>query len=375
MKKLASASTWQARSQTGLVLAALLAGLLATTSAEAALPPPTPPGSDTSASNPAVRKFLDDAQRALKSGNYPLAIILLKNAVAAAPNSGTAHAQLGTLLLQTGDPASAEHELRQARAHGALEQYVLPALFQALLQQHKEQALLNEFPDPGPNPGPTGADILKARAMAFQGLGQTIDAAASMDHSLALRRDISGLLARARIAEQQKDIGLAQRLIDEALKIDPKRADAMLFKLGLLMLSNDTNGALALSNQLVDQSPNSPAPRLARIEIYLKLKQDSKAKLDVDAILAKSPNAPIGLYYKALLLARANNIKAAWQIAQSLPPEFTQSQPSVAIMVSQMAISSGRTDTGAAILTATIAKHPGDLGFASSAGSGSSAPK
>ncbi len=361
MKKLAAATTKRIVSRKLFVLAGLLASIVGAGPVCAALPPAVPGemGTEAPASSATVRKFVSDAQRALKSGDFRLAIILLKNAVAAAPNNGMVHAQLGTLLLQTGDPASAEHELRQARGNGAPDQAVLPALFQALLEQHKEEQLLNEFPDPGTaNPGPSGSDILKARAIALQSLGRGSEAAAAMDRSLSLRRDIAGLLARARIAEQQNNVPLAKNLSDEALKLDPKRNDALLFKLGLLMLSNETSGALALSNQLIEQNPNSPAPRLARIEILLKLKQDSKAKLDVDAILTKAPNAPIGLYYKALLLARANNVKAAWQIAQSLPPEFTQSQPSIAIMVSQMAISSGRTETGAAILTATIAKHP-----------------
>src|SRR6185312_12276716 len=126
-------------------------------------------------------------------------------------------------------------------------------------------------------------------------------------------------------------------------------------------LANDNNGALALSNQLIQTYPNNLAARLARIEIFLKLKQDNQAKADVDAILAKSPNAPVGLYYKALLRARANDVKEAWRIAQSLPPECTQAQPATAIIVAQMAISSGNLDTGAAILSASLGKSPNNV--------------
>src|SRR4029077_17738563 len=106
------------------------------------------------------------------------------------------------------------------------------------------------------------------------------------------------------------------------------------------------------------QFPDDLRLRIARIEINLQLKQDGHARADVDAILAKSPSASIALYYKALILARANDARGAWHIAQSLPPELTQSQPAIANMVAQMAIASGNIETGAAILNGVLAKSP-----------------
>lgn len=363
MKKLAFAACKSAaRRNFGLFTAiVMLAMVTVDSNVQAALPPATTNGIAANApvSDAAVRQYVSDAQKALKSGNLRLAVILLKNAVTAAPRNGQVRAQLGVVLLQSGDPASAESQLRQARGDGAIDKFVLPALFQAMLARHKDQALLDEFPDPVPSAQGAGiADLLKARAIALQNLGHPSDAAAAMDRSLKLRKDIPGLLARARLAQQQNNLSLAKTISDEALNLSPTSSDALMFKLGLLMLSNDAKGALALSDQLVQLYPNNLAPRLARVEIFLKLKQDAKARVDVDAILSKAPNAAIGLYYKAVLLARANNIKGAWQIAQSLPPEFVQSQPTIAILVSQMAIGSGNIETGASILTGTLAKFP-----------------
>ena len=340
-----------------LMLAAAINGSPADANISATSPNGLSTGSPTN--NAAVRQFLSDAQKAVNSGNFRLAVILLKNAVAAVPNNGAVRAQLGLVLLRSGDPVSAERELRQARLDRAPDQVVLPPLFQAMLTHHEEQTLLTEFPDPGATAqGSSAADILKARALALQQLGNPGDAAAAMDRSLALRRDVSGLLARARLAEQQNNLALAKSLSDEAIKLAPKSSDALMFRLGLLMASNDPASALALANQLVQQFPENLSARLARIEIYLRLKQDNHASSDVNAILAKSPGATIALYYKALILARGNDEKGAWRIAQTLPPEFTQSQPSIAIMISQMAISSGNLETGAALLAAVLAKSP-----------------
>jgi len=335
-----------------------IAAAIGATSVHAALPPSSSSGT-APVSDAVVGKYVSDAHRAIASGNLRLAVILLKNAVAASPKNGTIRAQLGIVLLQTGDPVSAEHELRQARADGGPDELVLNALYQAMLSRTEYQALLNEFPEPPPEAqGSAAADVLKARAVALQSLGRQADAAASMDRSLKLRRDIPGLLARARLAQKQDNTVLAKQLDDEALKLNPASYDALMFKLGLEMLSNDLRSALALSSQIIQQYPKNIGPHLARIETLLKMKQDKDAKADVDALLARTPNIAAGIYYRALLMARANDVKGAWKLAQSLPPEFTQSEPTFAIMMSQMAIESGSVETGAAILTLSLARNP-----------------
>jgi len=339
-----------------LFLTLMLGAFVDDLSAKANIAASSPNG--LSASGP-VGQYVLDAKKAIKNGDFRLAVILLKNAVTADPKNSAVRAQLGLVLLQSGDPVSAERELRQARLDGAQDQAVLPALFQAMLSRHEEQKLLSEFSDPGPNAkGSVAADTLKARAFALQQLGNPSDAAAAMDRSLALRRDAPNLLDRARLAQRQNNLTLAKSLTEEALKLEPSSLNAQIFKVGLLMVSNDQKAALALINQLAQQFPDDPRLRIPRIEIYLQLKQDSRARTDVDAILAKSPGAPIALYYKALIMARANDTKGAWHIAQSLPPEFIQSQASIAIMVSQMAIASGNVETGAAILNGLLAKSP-----------------
>ena len=90
----------------------------------------------------------------------------------------------------------------------------------------------------------------------------------------------------------------------------------------------------------------------------MRLNQDNKAKAAVDTILSKNPGLPVGNYYRAVLLFRAGNQKEAWQLAQSLPEEVLSSQPQIALMVSQMAIAQGRSETAASILGAAIPRFP-----------------
>ena len=306
-----------------------------------------------------VDKLLSEAQTALRSGNIRLALITSKNAVAAAPHNGSARAKLGMVLLLSGDAPTAERELRQAMTDGAPRLTVLPTLFDAMLNRNETQTLLDQFPDPGTAPkDPAAADILKARALALQSLKRLPEARDSMDRSLTLRRDASGLLSRARLAQLQGNYLDAGRFADEAIakSSDPS---AMLFKLGLLLFGHDNGAALELANQLLTKYPGNLPGRFARIEAYLGLKQDAKAKEEVEDIVAKYPAAPLGTYYKALLLARAGDSKGGWNIAQNLPEEFQDNQPAMAVKISQMAIASGNLDTGAAILNRILRKYPG----------------
>ena len=66
-----------------------------------------PPASGAS-SNQATAQLLADAQKALKAGNLPLAVIHFKNASSADPRNGQVRAQLGIVLFQTGDFYAAE---------------------------------------------------------------------------------------------------------------------------------------------------------------------------------------------------------------------------------------------------------------------------
>ena len=327
-------------------------------------PPATAPKADIplTSSNAAARKFEADAKSAYRNRNIALAITLMRKAVAAAPKDAVLRVLLGRMLFQSGDVVSAERELRQARSDGAADHLVLPALFQAMLARHEEKKLLDEFAEPAMSAkGDVTADILKGRAEALLATTSVGDAVASMDRSLSLRRDASGLLVRAEIATRQNDPRLANRLTDEALKLEPNNGHALLAKLDIMVRSNDNAGALALCEKIIRQFPSDLSTRLIRIDILLKLKQFDKAKAAVGFILTNAPNEPGGLYYKAVVLARENDVSGAWKIAQALPPAFIQSKPSYAVEVAQIAVASGNSETGASVLAGALAKAPDQL--------------
>jgi predicted Zn-dependent protease len=312
--------------------------------------------------NAAARQPCFDSVKALASGDILLAATLMRKALTVAPKEGGMRMLLGLTMLRGGNEAAAERELRQARKDGAPDKAVLRPLFRAMVARHEENQLLAEFPDPAPNAtDETAARVLHGRALALQSLDRIDDAAMAMDRSLSLRRDPSGLLDRAAMANQQNNPMLAAKLIDETLRFDPKNGAALVAKLEQLVHSNDAAKTLAFTEQILKLYPYNIDSRVVRIDIFLKLKQDGKAKTEVDAILARSPNHPLGRYYQAVLLGRANDKKAAWQIILALPPQFVKSYPQYAIQMAQLAVDTGHADSAAGILGSALGAAPRQL--------------
>lgn len=350
----------------GVPVAALVALTLSSSglaAATAASTPAKPAAHEilSSIKNPAARALVDDGVKAFNDGNAQQALVLLRKALAIEPKGGGIRTIIGRILLRTDNAPGAERELRQARRDGMPDRIVLTNLFQAMLAQHEEQKLLDEFPEPSANgKGGPNTDIMRGRAEAMLALGHLADAAAEADRGLAIHRTRPLLLLRAKIATAQKNLPLAGTIIDEALKQDPTYGPAMEAKLAWLKATKDANGALAMSEQILKEFHGDATSRRTRIDIFLARKQNAKADAEIALLAADMPKAPLTNYYRAIILARTD-VQGAWRVAQSLPAELVQSDPSYAMQVAQMAIGSGYLETGAAILAAALAQSPDQL--------------
>jgi cellulose synthase operon protein C len=329
----------------------------------AASPTPQPPqiflDYCRQARNPAATQLCLDAANQDANGNPAAALALLEKSVGVSPKVGSLRMLLGYHLLGLGASAPAERELRLARAQGVPDAVVLAPLFRAMLAQHEEEKLLKEFPEPAAKvSGDVAAQVLRGRALALRFLGRIDEAAAQMDRSLSLERAPLALCDRADIALQQKNPALANKLIDEALKLDPNNGPALVAKLDQLERSGDTAMTLAISDQILKIYPNNVNSRLARIRVFLKLQQDSQAKTEVDAILARSPNQSLGRYYRAVLMSRAKDNRDAFELIKTLPTYFPRTYPGLALQMAQIAFDNGNVETGATILGSALAASP-----------------
>jgi len=309
--------------------------------------------------NPAARKTCLDARSLFYNRNYRAALVTMKKALDASPKEGIIRMMIARIMLTLDDVGAAERELLQARKDGVPDHLVLPDLLHAMTALHRENQVLIEFPEPAPGAkGDVAADILRGRAEALRSLNRLDEAGMAVDRSLSMRRDVPGLLQRADIASSQDKQALADGLVDEAYRLAPKEGPALLAKLKRLQRSNDSAATLAFSQQASKLFPDAIELKVARIEAYMKLKQDGKAKAEVDALLAKSPKSNFGHYYKALLMARANDKKEAWTVMTAVPSGFLKQNPSLAVPAAQLALDNGKAEVAASILSNALAAAP-----------------
>jgi len=97
---------------------------------------------------------------------------------------------------------------------------------------------------------------------------------------------------------------------------------------------------------------------LMRIKVYLMTDRPDVIEPDVDRILADAPDFMMARYFKAAIVANHGDAKSAWAIAHSLPKEFIQADPGVALNVANMAIKAGFLDSGATILSVAVQRFP-----------------
>ena len=302
--------------------------------------------------------LLNEAQRLMQAGKVDDGVRQLNLAASLEPRNPYILARLGAALNMAGQYQDALDRLRRAKKMGASADIVLGPLLDAMLSLGQNQIVLDLFPDPPADSHSYSAGmILRARASALQVLGDSAGASAAMKRSLAILNDYDGVMTAGRIALLQGNLDTVDEQIDAAIKLKPDNIDAHMLKIDVAMRRGNVKAAQLMADRLVADNPGSVSALLMRIKVYLSADRADKVEADVDRILADRP-VPIAQYFKALILARHGNPKAAWDLAHSLPKEYLQVDPRVALDVANMAIAAGYPDSGASILNVVVLRFP-----------------
>lgn len=309
--------------------------------------------------NTKVLDLLNDAQKDISAGKLPEALQKLNLAASLEPSNPNILARLAAAMNMYGDHQGALDRLRRAKRIGAASDVLLAPLLEAMLSLGQNQNVLDLYPDPGPNKHDYAAGIvLRARASAMQVLGDSAGASAAVARSLAILKDYSGLMTAARIELMQGNFDSAGARADEALKLRPDDIDSLMLKIDIAMQKRMPAQAQQMAERLVAANPRSVSALLTRIKVFLSTDRADKAEPDVDHILADRPEMPIARYFKAVILARHNDVKGAWALAHSLPKEYLQVDPGLAFNVANMALAAGYLDSAASILNVAVFRFP-----------------
>jgi putative PEP-CTERM system TPR-repeat lipoprotein len=237
-----------------------------------------------------------EARQYREKGDDTSAAIQLKNALQKSPDNVDARYLLGVIENETGDPLSAEKELRRAVSLGMAADKVAPDLGRSLLMQGQFQKVLDE----------TGAvasqgDVPALRGNAFLGLGKLDEAKQAFQESLKTAPDSpAALTGLAKVALVEKDTATANQLAEQAVTKNPQNVPALMFRANLLR-AGPVDPALAAFDKVLAVKPNDVDAHLSKADLEIRARNFAAAKVDIDAARKTAPNNLIVQYMQAVL--------------------------------------------------------------------------
>ena len=281
-----------------------------------------------------------DAQRYQEKGDNPAAIIQLKNALQKNPDDPETRYLLGTIYHKTGDLQSAEKELRRALNLGMDPARVVPQLGRTLLELGQFQQVLDETKSLFE--ARSSAEIATLRGRASLALGRGDDARELFKRALEDKPDSSdALVGLAQYSLTKQDLAAASQYSEQAVSVDPKNADAWLFKGDLLRAEGKIDLALAAYDEVVRLRPNSAQAYLNKAFIETSVEKFEAAKADIEAARKIAPGSPLVLYAQALLDFTQGKHADAWESLQQILSKSPGHMPTVLLAgATQLALGS-----------------------------------
>lgn len=266
------------------------------------------------------RELLDSAKARLQKNDRQAAIIELKTALQANPQSGEARALLGETLLKNGAAAHAVLELEKARELKFSDTIVVPLLGRALLASGQAKKLVQQFESFSLNDQVAMADLKSSVAIAHGALG-------ARDRSEALLDDVLRLNPKNSIARLEKArlLGL-RRFTDEALTVvgglivdEPKNAAALQLRGDLLLGGKgDADAAEKSFRQALAADEQFLPAHIALIALAQKKNDGEMLKSQVAALKEAAPNSLPARFFGAQVALSEGKLTEARDGAQEL---------------------------------------------------------
>ena len=277
---------------------------------------------DTSAS------LMAEARQYQEKGNFEAALIQLKNAALKSPEDAEVRVQLAQLYNLTGDPVTAEKEVRKAMSLGMDSARTAPELVKSLNAQGQAQKAIEESA-----PAKQSPELQAARGDAWLALNKPANALESFEKALAAKPGYTeALIGKARVAALNKDLDSAIRFTDEAAKANPKDASVPFFKARLLRAQGKPAEALATFGDAIKLKPDHINARVERAVLEIGAKDFGAAKADIEAVQKFAPNAPMALFAQGLLEFTQGNLPAAQESLQKVLSGVPDHLPSILLL-------------------------------------------
>lgn len=263
--------------------------------------------------------LLAAAQKRMAEKDAAGATIELKNLLQKNPDNATGRQLLGKTLLDAGDLAGAEIELRRAWELGAPRDEVAPLLAQTLLLSGQSRKLISEFADQSLADPPAMSMLLQHLSMAYLAQGNLTEAKAAAVRALQLTPEAESAVivsARTKLAGGFADEALAA--LDELLLRAPKSAKALQLKAEVLLSRGKANEAEPLLSQVLALEATHYEARSLLVRLALSRQQVDAAAQLVASMPPAMAKKPQGRFLQAQLALAQNDAAKARELALPL---------------------------------------------------------
>lgn len=258
------------------------------------------------------QELLASAQKRMEQKDVGGAVIELKNLLQQNPDNATGRHLLGKALLDAGDLAGAEIELRRAWELGAPRDVLAPLLAQTLLLSGQSRKLISEFADQSLADPAAMSTLQQQLAMAYLAQGNVTEAKAAAVRALQLKPDSEDAVvvgARTKLAGGFPDEAL--EALNELLQKNPKADKAMQLKAEVLLARGKPDEAEPLLKDVLALDPGSYDARSLLLRLALARQQLDVATKLVEEIPSAQAKNPRSRFMQAqLALAKGDATKS-----------------------------------------------------------------
>lgn len=265
-------------------------------------------------------ELIKSAEDYLNRKDAPAAVIQLKNALQAQPDSARARFLLGQALEATRDFSGAETEYKKAQELGYAPDEVLPRLANALLVQGQYRKLTTEY-DGQQLTSPLGQASLKTvMALAWQRQGHADKFQTYIDEALKAQPDYApALVELARTRAASGDTTGALALLDKVPAHSSVEHEVLKLRGDIVLVGQrDMDAALALYQASFKANPGYIEGYASTIQLLSMQEKADAANEVLQALVKVAPGHPQTLYLQANQAYVKNDFKTAQQHVQKL---------------------------------------------------------
>ena len=263
--------------------------------------------------------LLTSAKSYLAKKDAKTAIIQIKNALQKNPDLPEGRYLLGRALLDSGDAAAAELELRKARALQYSADQVSAALARSLLMQGQFKKVIDEFDTAVLTVADAKADLDTSLGAAQGALGNREAAETSIRRALAAAPDFApALLAQARLQASKGDVEGALTLAGKLLAAHADNYEGWKLKGDLLLARSNRDEALAAYRKSVEVKPEFVAGHAALVTVLLQAGKHTEAAAALEQMKKDAPKLFLTAYVSAQYAFQKKDFKAARDLIDPL---------------------------------------------------------